>query len=50
MKFFENSRPCLSMIALAELTNASHAAAVVSCTWPFWPPTEMTTFLGLPRA
>ncbi len=33
------------MIADAELTNASRAAVVDSCTWPLAPPTEMSTFL-----
>ena len=35
------------MIALTELTNASRAAVVVSCTWPFWPPMDSSTFLPL---
>ena len=39
------SRPYRSMMAATELTNASRAAVVVSCTWPFWPPIEMSTFL-----
>ncbi len=33
------------MIAETEETNVSRAAAVVSCTWPFWPPMEISTFL-----
>ncbi len=43
------SRPHLSMIAETELTNVSRAAVVVSCTWPFWPPIEISTFLPLAR-
>ena len=37
------------MIALAELTKASRAAVVVSCTCPFCPPTEISTFLPWAR-
>ncbi len=33
------------MIAPTDWTNLSRAAVVVSCTWPFWPPIEISTFL-----
>jgi hypothetical protein len=39
------SRPYRSMIADTDLTNASRAAVEVSCTWPFAPPMEISTFL-----
>ncbi|WP_260665641.1 hypothetical protein [Cellulosimicrobium cellulans] len=37
------------MIELTEVTNASRAAVVVSCTWPFWPPMDRSTFLPAAR-
>src|SRR5438034_7008797 len=33
------------MIALTERTNVSRAPVEVSCTWPFCPPMEISTFL-----
>lgn len=33
------------MIFETEETNVSRAAVVVSCTWPFWPPMDIRTFL-----
>ncbi len=39
------SRPYSSMIFETDETNVSRAAVVVSCTWPFWPPMEISTFL-----
>lgn len=33
------------MIFETEDTKVSRAPVVVSCTWPFWPPIEISTFL-----
>ncbi len=39
------SRPYASMIFETDVTYVSRAAVVVSWTWPFWPPMEISTFL-----